>query len=285
VSQTARTNCKIIISIFFVSLLIIGGCGPKQARISFVADECTPQNFRIQANDGKLSLTWDTNCPDNKLISGYNIYLEEKPIGDEYLTTKPPKSVRPFNSAPYPGDTNPDNSFETMDIINLDNGVDYYLSVRTVFPDNSLSYSSNQVQIMCRPEGNFELAFRYAELNDGFSFATSETVRADSELNDLYFYSKDGFDFIASPHRLNGFLRNSQMYSLGKTDNIYQHNKIELNYEAVEKIPIKVGESYVIKTHDNRYAKIRIEQATGELKARKLKISYIYQTRENTTRF
>jgi len=172
-----------------------------------------------------------------------------------------------------------------MTIENLANGVEYFVSVRTVYPDNSISVSSNEVSIICRPEGEFDLAFRFSDLNDGFSFASGVAVRADGEENDLYFYHKDGFDFIASPHRLNGFLRKSKFYSLGKTGDIYQYPKLDLDIPAVEKIPVFEGEYYLVQTADNRYAKIRIEEITGEKKERKLKIKYIYQTAEGLMRF
>ena len=283
-SKTIRIGHYLTIAVF-ISLLTITGCGPKQVSQKMITDECTPSNLEIKSNDGLLSLKWDTNCSSDKIISGYYIYLQEKPIKEEHLAAYPPKSIKPFNLAPYPGDTDPEDRFETMDIQNLENGIEYYLSVRTVFPDKTLSVSSNQVAVICRPEGEFELAFRYAAQNDGFSFADGEPVRADSDRNDLYFYSKDGFDFIASPERLNGFLRKSSFYSLGKTDDIYQYPALELEYEGVEKIPAIIGESYLLKTADGRFVKIRIEEATGEKNSRVLRISYIYQTIPELQRF
>jgi hypothetical protein len=270
-----------------IILSFAAGCAPPSISPEEMAPaECVPANLTIQPGDGRLDLKWETNCPPDRLISGYFIYLENEPIPDKYLRTHPPKSIRPFNLAAYPGDTDPESSYETMTIENLDNGIDYFITVRTAFPDNSLSAASNQVRIMCRPQGEFALAVRYAATNDGFSFASGQSVRADGESNDLYFYYKDGFDFLASPHRLNGFLRESKFYSLGKTENVDQYPELELDFEPVEKIPIMVGESYIVKTHDNRYAKCRIEKITGEEnKGRVLHISYIYQTVEKLMRF
>jgi len=249
------------------------------------ASECAPTNLTVQANDGSLFLKWETDCPDDIALSGYNIYLQKSPMYPDYHDEAPPGRIDPFNSTPYPGDTDPDNSFETMSINNLPNGVEYFISVRTVFPDNTMTVSSNEVSVICRPEGNFELAFRFSGLNDGYSFKTGKSVRADGELNDIYFYSKDGFDFIASPRRLNGFLRDSRIYSLGKTKNIYQYPELKLDIPPVEKIPVMLGESYLVYTADGNYAKIRIEDVSGEGKQRLLKISYIYQTLRELMRF
>jgi len=145
--------------------------------------------------------------------------------------------------------------------------------------------ASNEVSVICRPEGELELAYRYADENDGFCFAESLPVRADSDKNDLYFYHKDGLDYLASPHRLNGYLRDSEFYSLGLTDDIYQHPELELDIPPVDRIPIRIGESCLIKTADGNYTKIRLEDASGELKERKLKLRYIYQTLKNRMRF
>jgi hypothetical protein len=271
--------------LIFAVMMLIAGCGPIKKDGRIIRDECSPLNLTVSSDNQKLFLRWETDCPENILTSGYYIYVQNKPLDTAILTGLPPSKIQPFNHTAYPGDTDPDNSYETMAIENLDNGVEYFVSVRTAFPDKSLSQSSNQVAVMCRPEGIFELAFRYAAENDGFSFNLGKTVRADAEENDLYFFSKDGLDFIGSPHRLNGFIRKSGFYSLGKTNDIYHYPSLDLDYQPSDKMPVNVGESYLIKTADNRYAKIRIESASGELRKRVIKISYIYQTRKNLMRF
>ncbi|MEW6015988.1 MAG: hypothetical protein AB1690_11765 [Candidatus Zixiibacteriota bacterium] len=246
---------------------------------------CAPTKLTIKPGNRNLFLKWNTNCPPNVLLSGYNIYLLREPLDDRYLDSEMPSRIKPYNSAPYPGDTDPEGSFETMLIDNLENGTEYFVTVRTVFPDGSLSVSSNQVAAICRPEGEFLLAFRYADINDGFSFAAGKPVRADASGNDLFFFSKDGFDYISSPHRLNGFLRESQFYSLGATRDIYQHSRFSLDIPAMDRIPVRAGESYAVKTADGNYAKIRIESIVGEGKDRRMRVKYIYQTIPNLLRF
>jgi hypothetical protein len=271
--------------LLFVPVLIAAGCAPSHRGGLPAVSECAPTNLEAKSNDRTLSLKWNTNCPDDKLLSGYNIYLLESPLDSQYYTTTLPTKLKPYNHTPYPGDTDPASDYETMTITNLDNGREFFITVRTVFPDNSMTVSSNEVGIMCRPEGAFELAFRYSGLDDGFSFKSGESVRADSDENDIYFFHKDGFDFIASPKRLNGFIRDSKFYSLGKTEDIYQYPELTLDIPAVEKIPVIPGESYIVGTADGNYAKIRIEDAFGENKERRLKIYYIYQTVKGLMRF
>jgi hypothetical protein len=284
-SQTKRNDHYIVLlCVCFFLITLFSGCA-KKFRLRTTSDECAPANLEVKSNDQTLFLKWDTNCPKESLLSGYYIYLEDKPIYAAYHNLAPPRGIKPLNHDPYPGDTDPEDRWETMEINNLDNGIEYYVSIRALYPDRTVSVSSNEVIVMCRPEGTFELAFRYSDLNDGHSFADDATVRADGETNDLYFYHKDGFDFIASPHRLNGFLRKSFFYSLGKTENIYQYPKLDLDFQPVEKMPVHEGESYLIETADNNFAKVRIENITGEGKKRRMKINYIYQTIKGQMRF
>jgi hypothetical protein len=284
--QTNRVGCGLKYIIALLTLLLLtSGCFPLKKRIKMASEECAPANLTVRPGDRTLFLEWDTNCPEGALLSGYNIYLEEKPTYEKYHEIVPPKKIKPYNRTPYPGDTDPQSHFETMVIDNLDNGTEYFVTVRTVFPDRTVSVSSNEIGVMCRPEGEFDLAFRFSDLNDGFSFAQGRFVRADAVENDLYFFRKDGFDFIASPHRLNGFLRETRFFSLGKTENIYQYEEFQLDIPPTDKIPVLKGESYLIETEDNNYAKIRIEEITGERKERVLHIRYIYQPVKALIRF
>jgi len=284
-SKTGKINYYIISSFILIMTVLLAGCGQPGKGPRMAVSECAPNNLTVQSNDSQLYLKWDTDCADNVVLSGYYVYLQKSPTYDKYHDAVPPKKIKPFNPIPYPGDTDPDNNFETMLIENLDNGVEYYVSVRTVFPDRTVTVSSNEVAVMCRPEGEFTLDFRYAGLNDGFSFKNGQHVRADDSDNDIYFYHKDGFDFIASPSRLNGFIRESKFYSLGKTKNIYQYPDLDLDIPPVERIPVMVGESYLVETADGNSAKIRIEDAYGEGQERKLRIKYIYQTIKGLMRF
>jgi len=276
----------IVFSTLLLAAAIFSGCGkaPREGE-EIIRTDCTPRNLKVQPNSGQFMLMWDPGCPDSIMISGYYVYLEQKPIDDKYHATALPKSIKPYNETVYPGDTDPDNKIETMLINDLQNGREYYVSVRTVFPDGSISVSSNEVTAIPRPEGTFTLSFRYSDTTDGFSFALGNYVRADGDLNDIYFYSKDGIDYIASPHRLNGFLRHSEFYSLGKTDDIYQYSDLNLDIPPVDKMPVRIGESYLVKTADDKFAKLRVMDVKGEGKERTLKLKYIYQTAKNLMRF
>ncbi len=287
-SQTdgVDTEMKKIIMLGILTALITIHCGPPpKVTISPEQTDCAPRNLIVKPNSNSLFMQWDTPCPDNINVAGYNIYVLPSPIGEKYPGVTLSKKVVPFNSGAYPGDTDPEDRYETFSVQNLDNGVEYYVSVRTMFTDGSLSFPTKEHSVICRPEGTFELAYRYADERDGFSFGRGDAVRADSDFNDLYFYHKDGVDYLASPSRLNGFIRTSKFYSLGKTSSVYQYPELDLDIPPVDRMPVRVGESYLIKTADGNYAKVRIESASGERKERKLNISYIYQTIPDLMRF
>ncbi len=271
-------------------ILIVVQCAPKRKVFTEEGEltkppPCTPERLIARAGYKKVILRWDTNCPRGVILSGYNIYLITDEVTEEDLRSNYGNRLRPYNAEPYPGDTEAEGQSETMTIDNLQDGKEFYFSVRTVFPDGTMSEFSNLANAVCRPEGEFVLAYRYSGTNDGFSFSKGKAVRADASANDIYFFQKDGIDFIASPARLNGFLRKSQFFSLGKTSDIYQHPKFEIDIPPEERLPVMPGESYLIKTADGNFAKIRIEQIAGQEKERTLRIRYIYQTIKGLIRF
>ena len=276
---------RFTLAIIAILSFILIHCGPPKTDYELPRKTCAPSNLTVQPGDSSMLLKWDTGCTDNIVLTGYNIYIQSKPLNEKYQYRDLPSKIKPYNSGPYPGDTDPEDSYETINIGNLENGVEYFVTVRAAYADRGHSMASNEVSVICRPEGEFELAYRYAGENDGFNLAEGTVVRADSDSNDLYFYHKDGLDYLASPKRLNGYLRESQFYSLGVTEDIYQHPEIELDIPPVDRIPIRVGESCLIKTSDGNFAKIRLEEASGELKGRTLKLRYIYQTLKNRMRF
>jgi hypothetical protein len=247
--------------------------------------DCVPGNLIVTPNNQTLFLKWDTNCDINTVLSGYNIYILTEPMYEKYGLANLPDEIKPVNIIPYPGDTNPEKSYETMSIDMLENGVEYYVSVRTVFPDRSITVSSNEVAVMCRPEGEFILDFRFSGENDGFIFSSLTRAPADSDKNDIYFFRAGENDFLASPHRLNGYNRESAFFSLGQTKDIYQYPELSIDTPPIDKMPIMAGEGYLIKTADGNYAKLRIEEIFGQERDRKVRIKYIYQTIPDLMRF
>jgi hypothetical protein len=213
------------------------------------------------------------------MMSGYNIYISREPLVDRYPGSELPPTVKPFNNVPFPGDTDPSDGIQHFPAEGLENGVKYYVSVRVVNTDRSLSKPSNEVAAVCGPRGEIELSMRFKSDHDGFSFTQNGYVRADQLDNDLYFHSKDGTDYLVSPHRLNGFLKVSKLYPLpfkGAFEDVKEKvAALELNSPS-DKVAVKPGDWVLLATPDNKHALIKVLDVTGTGENRRIKLFYAY---------
>lgn len=191
-------------------MLVMTGCRPGDESGAVAV---FPYDLTVQVAHQRMTLTWKVN--GDATISGYNIYISRTPLAARYPGAELPADIKPFNATVYPGDTNPDDGIIEYEAEGLEDGVIYYVSVRVVFPDRTLSRPSNEVTAVCGPRGVITLGNRYTVQPDGYSFVRDSVVRADDDDNDLYFYSGgDTLNFLASPHRLDGFLRRTRLVRL-----------------------------------------------------------------------
>ena len=250
--RTVRTFALVSL----MTLLAGMSCGPPQTGAEQRAS-CRPEAPTVEAGDGAMTIAWKAECP--QLISGYNIYISEQPLSED--------NSQPFNAAVYPGDTDPDDGVVQYDAQGLANGVRYYVSVRVVFPDQSLSAPSDEVAAVCGPRGEIELATRYSSEQDGYSFAQSRYVRADDLDNDLYFYSKGGTDYLASPIRLDGFLRNNRFMRLSVDGDLEtaKHQLVSIDSEPRDdRVAVREGDWVWIVTTEGHHALVQVRKLTVE---------------------
>lgn len=256
---------KYIFAILAVSLLIIG-CGPKVAEE--VPTGCYPQNVKVDVNDGMMDVSWKNSC--DQLISGYNVYISEQ---------EPATASEPNNNGPFPGDTNPDDGIEHYKAEHLENGKKYYVSVRIIKPDQTLSKPSNEVVAVCGPRGDIDLSVRYKSDKDGYSLEKNEYVRADNVDNDLYFYSKDGKDYISSPNKLDGFLRNNRFGKInykGDFDGLKKKlSSMSINSNE-DRISVKKGDWFVLRTADNKTALFQVKDFSGSGEQRHVSLFFAF---------
>lgn len=269
---------KIIFTIIALTTILIVGCGPKKTVITEeLKTTCYPENLKVNVNSEEMEVVWQNKCKE--LISGYNIYISETPLNVDYPGRELPASVKPHNTATYAGDTNPDDGVEIYEAKHLENGKKYYVSVRLVFPDRTLSKPTNEVMTVCGPRGEIEMSIRYNGEHDGFSFENNEYVKADQLENDLYFFSKDGEDYLNSPIKLDGFLKDNKLKKLklkGDLDHVRkQLETITISPNEV-KIAIAKGDWIWLKTTDGKSALIKVVDIYGEGKDRRVKLSYAY---------
>jgi hypothetical protein len=257
---------------------VVAGCGPGKIEPE-VSSDCYPADLRVEVNSGTMDISWKAKC--SRLISGYNIYINENPIVEKYPGSELPPTIKPFNLTPYSGDTNPDDDFEHFVADKLENGRKYYVSVRVVNPDLTLSPPSREVAVVCGPSGEIDLSIRYQSDKDGYCFAKNEYVPADDLDNDLYFYSRDGVDYLNSPVRLNGFLKENHFRRLpykGSFGEIRMRLGGMSSSPGEERIPIKAGEWLHLSTPDGANALLNVLQVYGTGSERRVKLFFVYNS-------
>ena len=278
-----RNVVPFIISMLLFTFLV--GCAPKK-RLEEMPTGCYPYNASVGVNDRQMTITWRNNC--SRLMSGYFIYINEKPLADLYPGTQLPVSVKPFNQTPFPGDTNPEDEIEHFVAEGLENGVKYYVSVRVVNPDRTLSKPSNEVVAVCGPRGEIELSMRYKSDRDGFSFEKNAYVRADDIDNDLYFFFKDGTDYLASPNRLDGFLKANKLRMLpfiGEFDQVRVRFSTLESQPDKDRVAVERGDWVHILSPDGKSALVKMLSISGEGERRSLRLFYAFSPLANEVIF
>jgi len=257
-------------------IIAFSGCGPSKPGPE-TRHLCSPTNLKLDINDQRLTVSWEAPC--DLTISGYNIYLSGQPLFTGKFTRDSHTGIQPFNRTVFPGDTEPDDGVEHFEAEFLDNGTDYYVSVCTVFPDGSLSLPSNEVHTVCGPRGEIELSVRYKGEHDGFSFDSSRFVSADASSNDIYFFSKDGVDYVCSPVRLNGFLKDNRLEktSPGESfDEVYFILRNASDTPSETRVPVSRGDWVWLRGNDQSNTLLKVVGFNGKGSNRRITLEYAY---------
>jgi hypothetical protein len=268
------------IFICLIPVLLFFGCGPKE--ITEERLTCSPTDINVDVNHEMMNVSWVNPC--ERLISGYNIYISETPLSQKYSNTELPSSVKPFNDSSFAGDTNPEDGIEIYEAKNLENNKKYYVSVRMVNPDLTLSKPSEEVLAVCGARENIELSIRYKSDKDGYSFNNNQYVRADNTKNDLYFFSKDGIDYLNSPHKLDGFLNVSKFGKLsykGDFSNIRSKTQTLRFKTDQDKVEINKNNWLIMKTSSGNYCLINVVGFSGSKENRKVQLFVAYSSVPN----
>ncbi len=270
-------NRPVTTSLLLVAILFLAQCGPSPRPKSQVTEEshrtvehARPVDLQLIPGDGKMIVQW--RVVSSEITSGYDIFISEQPVSPTDLT-KPGNPVKPFNPEVYPGDTNPDDSVEQYSAENLKNGVKYYVWVRIVRPDGTFSEPTGSKTAVCGPRGEFDLGLRYQSDDDGYSLAKNKSVRADAADNDLYFFRKDGVDYLASPTRLNAYLRATKLIPLNLKGDLNQVRKrLATLTEATadDRVPISDGVWVRLVTAEGANALIHVLS----IKGKEVRLSY-----------
>lgn len=264
---------EILSVILLLSVVMMLGCAPASREIEEAVEGPDPTNLTASPRSGALDLRWDTNRDDGHLISGYTIYVAE---GDD--------DFKEHNKQPYPGDSNPETSFETYPLEGLQNGTRYRVFVTTVFPGDVESTPTNTVESIPRPEGRILLAESFSGSNEGFSFSRDEHVPTDDVNNDIYLAVIDGRVHLASPNRIDYVLRTTKFFDLGTATSIDSIAVPENPSDPVRLLAVSEGDAVLFQDADGSYGLIHIRSIRGGEK-RVIEFDYIYQTRPETLVF
>lgn len=262
--------------VVIVALTVCVGCGGPKPREESVG-AVYPVDLKVEVNHEMMTLSWRTSS--DAAISGYNIYISPVPLALDFPGSYIDTLIEPFNPTPFPGDTNPDDGIQFYEATHLDNAVRYFVTVRVVYPDQSVSRPSNEVIVACGARTDIELAVRYQSDNDGYAFAQNQYVRADAAGNDLYFFSKDGVDYLGSPKRLDNFIRDTRFVALPYKGSLEEILAVVGNAdlsEAVDQAEIFKGDWFLLYLDDDRHAYVKVKGLTESGKDRRVQLFVAY---------
>lgn len=265
-----------------LSILVLLSCAkriPPEETLRIRRAPPRVYDLKVINGDGMATILWNSEKRAGQPILGYNIYISRKANPD--LT-----EVQPFNTAPYPGDTDGDISLETFEAVHLENGVEYFVFVRSVGLDGTESEPTGVLSFVPRKEGTFVLKQNFQANESGFDFGNGVSIAARSEGNDIYFYSKPGENGLGSPKRLGGLLRKSLFMDLGAKIDFDKMDLIDIkNFSGREKLVIHSGHVYIVKTQGNCFGKLKVESIRGRQGQKEVVIRYCFQPRPNCGRF
>lgn len=267
---------RVLCALMLTALVI--GCQPQQ-QVEEISPTVYPYDLRARVSSGMLTLAWKLS--GEALLSGYNIYITDYPLAAEYPDGNYPDAVKPFNLTVYPGDTDPDDAVVHFEAKGLDNGHKYYVSVRAVYPDRSMSRPSNEIMAVPGPRGEITLDLRYQGDHDGYSFTDETYVAADNVNNDIYFYWLDGKRYLASPSRLDGFLRESRFLRLsftGDEADVAASVVAEDPTPDQKRVAVGDGDWVLMRTADGQHVLLHILGFIGSDKEQKVRLGYVVST-------
>lgn len=240
-----------------------------------------PSDLTAVVGHEQVELRWMTNR-GGAVIQGYNIYIDESPVvGPDGAVVLPDEET--FHDEVYPGDLDPATEFETFEARGLRDGVRYYAAVTIVMASGIEGPPSNMIDFVCHPHGEISLGTSFSGEREGFSFERAEFVNTDAAANQIYFTQIDGKDYLASPGRIDDILQTVRFYPLSI-------NSIRDRFEppsgsGSDKIRVVEGGSYLLRTSDNKHAKIIVTGFSGSGDDRMIRFVYSYMPMPGYTDF
>ncbi|MCX6171169.1 MAG: hypothetical protein NTX65_17685 [Ignavibacteriales bacterium] len=204
-----------------------------------------PKNVYSVTGDNRIDIFWDSN-PENDL-AGYNIYYSYTYDGKYTLI----------------GSTQNDSYIDD----GAKNGVTYYYAVTAYdYDGNESELSKDEVYDTPRPEGLNQTIFDYTLFpnNSGYDFSNFTVLPYNDNSTDFFFENYNGQFYI-------NVWDDSEIQDMGPTKDIWDISYAPLTGwiplkpdENVKYAPAIVGHTYVVRTWDLHYAKVRIYSLTSD---------------------
>lgn len=263
--------------LLFSSIFLLISCGPPAGG----GDEsvrCQPRNLIIDTiGNGRAIVAYNPGCTGTRIMRGFNFYVSTRPLAKEYPGRDLPSSIQPHNPEVYPGDPEGSARRETFEIKNIANATRYYVHMRAVYNDKSLSLPTNEIELVCYPQGEVELAISYSGEQAGFSFVKDNFCKTDALENDLYFYHKDGIDYLCSPSRLGPVNRASKIFMVAAGMVGGGLNKYRPVGPHYKRLKLKSDLRIILETEDGYNVSLHIKRIEGEGKDRRVIFEYLYK--------
>lgn len=241
---------KILLSFIILSTFLFYSCNMHLPYEDFTAPS-PPKNITVINGDKTAELFWKKN-PEND-VSGYNIYYSYSYNGKYTLIG-----------------SSSTNSFVD---VGIRNGVKYYYAVTAYdYNGNESELSYDVVYAVPRPEGFNQSIFdsRRFTNNSGYSFSKYSVVPYNSQDADFFFEIYQGKYYLV-------VYDDTDIINMGPTRDIYDISFAPTSGWSPTKDEIaKVGNTYVIWTWNNHYAKIRVKNITSD----RIVFDWAYQTVE-----
>jgi len=238
-------SIKLFMLLIFSSFLFITGCDHFDEFYYDDTPPSPPKNVYTITGDKRVDIIWDENYERD--LAGYNVYYSYSYDGKYTLIGSTSKASFIDDGAK--------------------NGITYYYGITAYdFNGNESELSNDLVYDTPRPEGFNQAVFDYnrSPNNAGYDFSRYLVVLYNGDDADFFFENYSGKYFL-------NVWDDSDLQDMGKTNDIWDISHAPLNgwiplkpNENVKYTEAKVGNTYVIWTWDNHYAKIRIKSITGE---------------------
>lgn len=272
IRQLCRGAAILSIGALFLS------CGPKPKQKAVTEERCIPSGLTVDSTASSYAvIAWNPGCPGIRILRGFNIYVSPTPLAADYPGSDLPADITPYNREVYPGDTLGNPKRESYAIEDLGNATQYYVHVRDVYIDGTLSPPSNEVPLIVYSQGQFTLSTSFTTDHDGFDFATGKYCRTDALNNDIYFYSKDGTDYLCSPARLGPVNRDTRILSVKSAVPPENWAEMKPNDDFSERVPLQDGGVYILITADGYPVKLKVRSMTGNGEERRIAFDYMYK--------